>query len=247
MPTNLVAENAFGYLGVIFWMIQLIPQIWKSWRTKSTDGYSHWLALVWAVSAPFLGAYAILQNLNTPLIVQPQVFCFLSLISWGQCQYYSYQRSKLRAATMTLVVGVFLAGLEVSLVFAVKSVYHDGVGNTRALDFVGIMSSVLISLALFPQYYEIWKHQEVIGISILFMLIDLLGGVWSDLSLVFKGGKLDVIAAMSYSLVIALDSVVIICALVLNPRANRRRHKEAVAARDEEEKGTPPTDIEVDV
>jgi len=36
----------------------------------------------------------------------------------------------------------------------------------------------------------------------------------------------------------ALDAVVIICALVLNPRANRRRRRrrEAEAARDEEER-----------
>ncbi|KZP21040.1 hypothetical protein FIBSPDRAFT_741378 [Athelia psychrophila] len=248
MPTNLVAENAFGYLGtcVIFWMIQLIPQIWKSYRTQSTDGYSHWLALLWAVAAPFLGAYAVVQNLNVPLIVQPQVFCALSLVSWGQCQYYSHKRSKVLAAAMTLGVGVLLGGLEVGLIFAVKSVYHDGVGNTRALDFVGIMASVLISIALFPQYYEIWKHQEVIGISVLFMVVDLLGGVWSDLSLVFKGGKLDVIAATSYSLVVALDAVVIICAMVLNPRANRRRSREAAAVRDEEEKGSQRTDVETD-
>lgn len=57
----------------------------------------------------------------------------------------------------------------------------------------------LISIS--PQYYEIWKHGEVIGISILFMLVDLMGGVFSDLSLVFKK-KLDIIAAVTYSIVV---------------------------------------------
>ena len=52
-----------------------------------------------------------------------------------------------------------------------------------------------------PQYYEIYKHREVVGISITFMLIDLLGGVFSDLSLAFKA-PFDVIAAITYSLVI---------------------------------------------
>lgn len=57
-----------------------------------------------------------------------------------------------------------------------------------------------------PQYYEIYKHKEVIGISIPFMAIDLLGGVFSDLSLVFKE-HFDVIAGVAYSLVVVSSSL----------------------------------------
>ena len=52
-----------------------------------------------------------------------------------------------------------------------------------------------------PQYYEIHKHRAVIGISVTFMFVDLLGGVFSDLSLAFKP-KFDVIASVTYSVVI---------------------------------------------
>ena len=52
-----------------------------------------------------------------------------------------------------------------------------------------------------PQYYEIYKYKEVIGISILFMTVDLLGGVFNVLSLVFKG-KFDVLAGTTYALVV---------------------------------------------
>ena len=52
-----------------------------------------------------------------------------------------------------------------------------------------------------PQYYEIYKYKEVIGISITFMCIDLMGGVFNDLSLVFKD-KFDVVAGITYSLVV---------------------------------------------
>lgn len=54
-----------------------------------------------------------------------------------------------------------------------------------------------------PQYYEIYKYKEVIGISLLFMTIDALGGVFNDLSLAFKG-DFDVIAGVTYSLVVVL-------------------------------------------
>ncbi|KAI9513110.1 hypothetical protein F5148DRAFT_1158824, partial [Russula earlei] len=51
-----------------------------------------------------------------------------------------------------------------------------------------------------PQYYEIYKHGTVIGISLPFMTIDLLGGVFSILSLVFKR-QVDALAAVAYVLV----------------------------------------------
>jgi len=52
-----------------------------------------------------------------------------------------------------------------------------------------------------PQYYEIYKHGAVLGISLTFMAVDCLGGIFSILSLIFKS-KFDVLAAVAYSLVV---------------------------------------------
>ena len=52
-----------------------------------------------------------------------------------------------------------------------------------------------------PQYYEIYKFGEVKGISMFFMAVDILGGVFSLLSLVFKE-DFDVLAGVAYSLVV---------------------------------------------
>jgi hypothetical protein len=52
-----------------------------------------------------------------------------------------------------------------------------------------------------PQYWEIYKHKEVVGISMLFIFVDWFGGVSSLLSLVFKE-RFDVIAGITYSLVV---------------------------------------------
>ncbi|KAI0308510.1 hypothetical protein OF83DRAFT_238377 [Amylostereum chailletii] len=94
----------------------------------------------------------------------------------------------------------------------------------------------MISVALFPQYYEIYKHRAVVGISVTFMVVDLLGGVFSDLSLVFKE-DFDVLASITYSLVVLLDGIVVIAAIILNPLARRRERQR----RDAEIEGdTPP-------
>ena len=63
------------------------------------------------------------------------------------------------------------------------------------------MMPLTVSLTCRPQYYEIYKYKEVIGISLLFMTVDALGGVFNDLSLAFKG-DFDVVAGITYSLVV---------------------------------------------
>lgn len=98
------------------------------------------------------------------------------------------------------------------------------------------------------------------------MAIDLLGGVFSDLSLVFKP-KFDVIAGVAYSLVVVctlsaqlctfqyidcdqrsqvLDGVVILLALILNPLAARRRRcQPPAAAIPDSEVTTAPTEKDI--
>ncbi|PSR82612.1 hypothetical protein PHLCEN_2v6045 [Hermanssonia centrifuga] len=60
------------------------------------------------------------------------------------------------------------------------------------------------------------------------MVIDMMGGLFSVLSLVFKQ-KFDVIAGVTYGLVVLLDGIVLLLAAILNPRARRRRAREAVS------------------
>ncbi|KAF5373268.1 hypothetical protein D9615_007478 [Tricholomella constricta] len=221
MIVNAVAENVLGTIGTILWTGQLLPQIWKSWREHSTAGLSHWLVFLWGLSGLFLGVYAIVQDLNIPLIIQPQLFAFLTLFSWGQCLYYDIGKSRLAACLMTGSVMLTIGALEVGMVFAIRPTM-----NQRAIDFFGVFASVLIAAGLLPQYWEIYKRKEVVGISILFITIDLLGGVFSDLSLIFRP-KFDIIAAVAYSLVIVMDGLIVIAAMILNPRARKRRRLEA--------------------
>ncbi|CAE6484962.1 unnamed protein product [Rhizoctonia solani] len=164
MPVNEAAENILATIGTVLWTAQLVPQVVKSFREKSTEGLSPWLMFIWALSAWFLGVYAIVQNISIPIILQPQLFGALAALSW-------------------------------------------------------------IQACLLPQYWEIWKRKEVVGVSMLFMSVDMLGGVFSVLSLVFQA-QFDAVAAVSYVLVVVLDGVVVLAALILNPIAKRRRERE---------------------
>ncbi|KAJ4468381.1 PQ loop repeat-domain-containing protein [Lentinula edodes] len=241
MPVNSVAENAFGTAGTICWTIQLIPQLWKTYRDKDTTGLSDWMILAWSVSGAFLGTYSIVKNLNIPLILQPQLFAALTMASWAQCQYYGRGRSRNMTLLLFLSGCAILGGFEVGTVYAVRPSFSRGDrSGTEGIEFFGVMSTVLITIAFVPQYLEIYQHKEVIGISSLFLIVDLLGerflsGVFSDLSLVFKSGNFDIVAAVTYSLVIVMDGSVLIAAWILNPRARHRRRQQ----RDESETSSP--------
>ncbi|KAI1793498.1 hypothetical protein LXA43DRAFT_218237 [Ganoderma leucocontextum] len=235
MPVNRVAENALGTMGTICWTIQLVPQIWHTYRSKSVEGLSEHFMLLCGIAGPFLGTYSVIQNLNIPLIVQPQVFGVLCLASWSQCQYYGHKRSRTTSIAVFLISLVFFAGFEAGMIYAVRPSYNAG--NMAPTMFFGIFSTVLIACGLLPQYYEIYKHKEVVGISLLFMTIDALGGVFNDLSLAFKG-DFDVIAGVTYSLVVVLDGGILLLALILNPLARRRRKRLAA------ESGTAVPDVE---
>ncbi|KAG8972624.1 hypothetical protein FRC05_009734 [Tulasnella sp. 425] len=233
MPVNAVAENVLGTIGTLCWTLQIVPQIWKSWRAKSTEGLSAWLMFIWAISGIPLGVYVIVQNLNIPLILQPQLFTALSTLSWMQCLYYGHKRSLLFCVLLYVMYIAVFAGTEVGLAIVVKAIAEKG--NSRPLEFFGIFSAVLISLALFPQYVEIWQRKEVVGLSKLFMVIDFAGAVFCLLSLAFKP-RFDFVAAITYIMVLILDGIIILAALILNPLARRRRSQAEEVENSDKEK-----------
>ncbi|KAJ3998904.1 PQ loop repeat-domain-containing protein, partial [Lentinula boryana] len=245
MPVNAIAENVFGTLGTVCWMVQLFPQIYKSYQEKNTVGLSDLMILSWALGGVFLGIYAVVQNLNIPLIMQPQIFGTLSVICWAQCQYYRRHWSPFK----TIIVGISLwfvfGGFEAGMVYALRSPYdHGNKPAESAISFFGIMSTVVITGALVPQYYQIYKYKEVVGLSIPCMTIDLLGGVFSDLSLIFRPGSFNVLAGITYSLVVVTDGVVIIAAVILNPRARKARRRAGTTGEMQQNTGQPTTMVD---
>ncbi|ADV20420.1 integral membrane protein [Cryptococcus gattii E566] len=216
MKENRAAENALATIGAVLWMIQNIPQVIKSYREKSTKGLSASLMFIWAVGTVIHGAYIVAQNFSIPLQVQPQVFAALATVSWCQCMYYGRGYSLKSVLAIFIVLCCIFAGFEVGSVYALWAGQRNGVEWPVLL--YGYLSAVLLAVGLLPQFWEIYKYREVIGISILFMAVDILGGV-------------------SYALVVVLDGIVVLLYFILNPIAKRRRAREAEKQRPDSEAG----------
>ena len=72
------------------------------------------------MSALPLGVYVIMQDLNIPLIVQPQLFGLLLLLSWCQCMYYGAARSRVWCFTTLGCTLILWGSLEAAMVFALR-------------------------------------------------------------------------------------------------------------------------------
>jgi hypothetical protein len=110
-----------------------------------------------------MGAYAIAQGLNTPLVLQPQLFGALCLGAWAQCLYYGPRApsdpahpSNLEPAQRRKRIGVCAAaylavlavvgGAEAGLVYAIRPPWERG--QTGPVTAVGVLASVMIAVAL---------------------------------------------------------------------------------------------------
>ncbi|KAG0287235.1 hypothetical protein BGZ96_008818 [Linnemannia gamsii] len=74
-----ILENVFGMLGIIFWSFQLLPQAIDNYKAKSTEGLTYSMFFIWTLCALGFGSYGVVEELSIPLIVQPQIFGFLSM------------------------------------------------------------------------------------------------------------------------------------------------------------------------
>lgn len=239
MGAHEVIGNVLGTIGTVCWTIQMIPQIWKSYRSKSTDGLSDWMIFVRGVSGPLLGIYAVLEGQNVPSNLQPQIFAFFCAVSWTQCLFYGREWPLKQCVAHCAIFITLMAGFEVGMIYAVKPSISKG--DIAPFRVFSTASSAVIALSFIPQYWEIYERREVTGISMTFMTVDIGGGVFSIISLAFKK-KFDIFMSITYLVVIVMDAVIVIAALVLNIIVRRKRAARASEFAHVVGASTAPTD-----
>ncbi|KAJ5317555.1 hypothetical protein N7508_002063 [Penicillium antarcticum] len=206
-----LSSNILGTIGTVLWCIQLIPQIWHNWRRKNTDGFPASMMFLWACCSVPMGAYLVLQ-------IQPQIFGFFSLISWGQCICnsiawvvlilildFNSDYSKTRAFLVCSGMIVLFGGLEAILILTLRIPYNNGV--TWPDIVVGVVATLFLSAGLLPPYFELWKRDgRVIGFNWVFLSIDTLGGLFSLFALAAQG-SFDILGGIMYILVYVILTV----------------------------------------
>lgn len=198
------AADVLGTIGTICWCVQVIPQIWRNYRCKNTDGLPGVMLMLWASCAVPFGVYAIVQNFSISLQLQPQCFGGLTLITWGQTLYYHRKWSAWTATMTTIGMAVLFAGTEAVLIVTLRIPYYKGVEWPMML--MAITASVMQSVGLLLPYWELAKRNgRVIGIDFWFLTIDYAGAFFSLMALVAQH-TFDVLGSTMYTVCMALET-----------------------------------------
>ncbi|KAI9671229.1 MAG: hypothetical protein M1829_004636 [Trizodia sp. TS-e1964] len=161
------------------------------------------MMFLWAICAVPTGVYAIVQNFNIPLQIQPQIFCTLALLAWAQILIYHCKWSTLKASIVTIATGIAFGTTEATLILTLRGVYNRGISYPMTI--VGVIAAVLLAIGLLPPYFEIWKRNgRVVGINFTFLTIDFMGALFSLLALVAQE-EFDILGGSTYIVCMALE------------------------------------------
>ncbi|KAI8938181.1 hypothetical protein NX059_005846 [Plenodomus lindquistii] len=231
------AANVLGTIGTVCWCVQLAPQIWRNYRTKSTEGLPPSMMLIWSMSGVPFGVYAVLQQFNMPLIIQPQCFCVLCGVSWAQCLIYGRKWRTWTASLLLMSLLLLFAAIEVGLIYAIRPVYAQG--TSWPVLMIGIVAFVILLSGYLPIPFELLKRRgRVVGIDFVFLTIDWNGAFFSLMALVAQN-EFDVLFGTMYALCCAIEMSMVTSHLVwlLRTRRIRQRADEAGLTFDESEEG----------
>ncbi|KAK2794018.1 hypothetical protein FQN50_009952 [Emmonsiellopsis sp. PD_5] len=154
----------------------------------------------------------ILQQVNIPIQIQPQIFGTLCIICWVQILYYNHNYSLRK----TILIP-----------------YRKGITWPSIL--FGAIASLLLALGLVAPYFELWKRQgRVIGINWFFLSMDTLGALFSLLALAAEG-TFDIMGGILYIIVLILELGIFASHIVwrIRFRGLRKEAKEAGVSVDE--------------
>lgn len=168
-----------------------------------------------------LGVYNIADDYNVALQVQPNILIFLSLFTWGQCQYYGKKWSLKSVFLFSAAIGMTLGGIETGLVFALKVANERG--QKWAATLMAVVAAVLLAGGVLRHYFDMWKTRSDAGLSLKFALLDASGDVASLISVVFQS-SLSVLGLIIYGseLVIWIGLIVIVIHFRNLNRSNAR-------------------------
>ncbi|KAL9576503.1 MAG: hypothetical protein Q9212_007043 [Teloschistes hypoglaucus] len=203
--------NVLGTIGTVFWCVQLIPQVWRNYRTKSTEGLPTTMMFLWSLCSVPFGVYAIVQKLNIPIM----------------CLMYGRKWRTTTTALLLLALIALFAGIQTLLVFLIRPAYHRG--TSWPVTLVGVIAAVLLISGYIPVPFEILKRRgRVVGIDFGFLTIDWLGAFFSLMAIATQN-TLDILGVVMYSVCAAIEAGIFISQAIwlLRTRHIRRRAKEA--------------------
>mmetsp|Transcript_3958 Transcript_3958/g.11245 ORF Transcript_3958/g.11245 Transcript_3958/m.11245 type:complete len:248 (+) Transcript_3958:107-850(+) len=163
--------------GIVCFMMMMVPQIFKNWRSQSTDGMSLALIITWHVAAVLTTAYFAAAP-NISVLVALSIFVFAGCCGVCESQVLAYRPSRKHEKNNSccVVLGVSTLLLAVSAAVACALFAAFRAMPADATYVVGnVLPSILLGAGFLPQMYEFISRRSVQGYSFGVTVFDLVG------------------------------------------------------------------------
>ena len=210
MPASALWENIFATISLICWSIHLVPQVWLNFKRKSTAGMSVEMVGCWYTGSMLLNPFGLYRELAIPLIIQSHTFSFFAMTCVLQHYWYdgALRPFKIkyppapeetrprhwRAATIAFLITAFYwVGVELGVLMALRA------SNSEVLIACIALTPLVFSVSgIISQVVASIRQKSTHGLSKFALWLDFAGGVTGVLSLFFREGPFDYLAAGIY-------------------------------------------------
>jgi len=205
MNTDDYISAVIGWVYFIMWSVSFYPQVWENWKRKSVVGLSfdyevfniigfscytaYNCAFYWS---PLIQKEYMDANDGHENLVQPNDVFFgihaviLTILIIVQIFIYERGNQKVSYVCIAMSAAMGLSAVIVGFLTIAKV--------TTWLFFFYWLSYVKLAITFFkycPQVYMNWKRKSTIGWSIGNVLLDIGGGILSDVQLIFDSWRSD--------------------------------------------------------
>ncbi|KAM9957187.1 hypothetical protein ACTFIW_008927 [Dictyostelium discoideum] len=212
---NKILSNLFGIVGTILWSVQLVPQIHLNYKRKSTKGVSPTCFGCWYACGVILGTNLVFNREPPALVVQISFFSLFSLVIVMQHLFYQ-KKYNLKRLLFTIGLCVLVTIATIISLYSILNAKHT---NSFVLQLIlTIAATGLMAVGFFPQILEV--YQEKVGLSMIFVVMDFFGGVFSILSLVFHD-PFDYMSFSTYVVVPICQAIIFALVMRINLKSYR--------------------------
>ncbi|KAJ2703136.1 hypothetical protein H4218_000421 [Coemansia sp. IMI 209128] len=176
---------------------------------------------LWYIGNMLYGAYAVANGLYFGLIIQPQIFALFTLVNILQVYWYRYKWRPATVAGACALLCVSYAGLHVGIWKADAHAIEQNLDSLAT--FLGVLPAVFIAAGFFPEFHVCIKDRSV-EMSNLFIMLDIMGGVFSTISLAFDY-TFDYVASITYLVVVLLDIVLVLMKVFFYVKGTQGAHR----------------------
>lgn len=176
MEVNFVVSNVFSVVSLVFYSVVYVPQMWLIYKTRSSEGISILMLMLWTQADCISLMGSIIVGLQLNIIAIGWYHFLVGLIMIGMSMWYQTNSSQTIVITVAFTLANVLAcGLLMGLLTQPDLFWGD---------ILGWVATVVYIVGRFPQLVLNYKRKSTEGLSVWMYILTMAGNTAYLLSIV---------------------------------------------------------------